>query len=432
MAGLSDDDLVSFPSFPAGINNKSQPTEGPMNEAGQHTSLLEAVNVSLSAQGKPFRRPGRRQLFPQPSHSLFSGPQHLFAVVDGVLGAYSADEAGLTREASIATPGERFVTYATDDFSTWWSDGVASGRVDEALVAHPFWVDTPDPVTLAATAAGGLARGRYEVSVVAVDAEGRESGASGPVGLQLEAGQGITLTLPAPPPGIWRWRVYATPPNGEVFYQVSELPATATTAAIGQHAAGARLETLWLHPLPACSTLRFGHGRLFGLFNNSLVWSQEYRLGLMHPDNHIYLGAQALLEPVGDGGAGAGCWVADHKRTYFLEGADPEGWRQIARYPHSAVPGTGRLVPGSLFKQSADMVAYWQASNGTFCIGLPGGELIPLREDSLALPVDAERGATGLMLLDGVKQILTTTISASANLAAVSDSAEATVRRRTA
>ena len=64
------------------------------------------------------------------------------------------------------------------------------------------------------------------------------------------------------------------------------------------------------------------------------------------------------------------------------------------------------------------------------CIGLPGGQLIPLREDALALPVDAERGATGLMLFDGIRQLLTTTVSASSNLGKAGDSIEATVTRR--
>ena len=98
--------------------------------------------------------------------------------------------------------------------------------------------------------------------------------------------------------------------------------------------------------------------------------------------------------------------------------------------PHAAVPGTSTTLPGSYFGLEVETVAYWLATNGTPCIGLPGGQLIPLREDALALPVEAERGATGLMLFDGIRQLLTTTIGASANLAAASDSVDATVTRR--
>jgi len=296
----------------------------------------------------------------------------------------------------------------------------------------PFWVGTPNPVTVAAVSNGGLAAGRYEVSVTAVDAEGRESGASGPVQLLLSAGQGLNVTLPSIPEACLRWRVYVTPPDGDVFYQCADLPANAGGYVIGVHTPGAKLETLWLQPLVPCQCLRYGHSRLFGLAGNVLIWSEAYRLGLMHPDNHIVLGSEAtLLEPVGDGTDAAGVWVADHKRTYFMAGADPSTWQQQARYPHAAVPGTSMTLPGSYFGlEITGDVAYWMARNGTPCIGLPGGQLIPLREDALALPVDAERGATGMMLFDGIFQLLTTTIAASANAAAASDSVDATVTRR--
>lgn len=431
MAGTSDKALFRTGGYPAGLNNRAQATEGPVNENGVAVALREAVNVSLTAQGRPVRRPGQTARVTGKAHSLFAAAPWLLAVVDGELRAYrQAADGALTQDAVLATPGDRFCTFASDDFSTWWSNGVATGRIAEDLSVHPFWVDTPDPVTLA-VATGSLPKGRYEVSVTAVDADGRESGASGAVGLQLAAGQGIAVALPAAPAGAVRWRLYVTPPDGDVLYEQAELPISASSYTIGVRTAGAALETQWLHPLLPVQCLRYGHSRLFGLAGNVLIWSEEYRLGLMHPDNHIVLGSEAtLLEPIGDGTDGAGVWVADHKRTYFLAGADPANWQQQARYPHAAVPGTSTTLPGSYFGIEAETVAYWLAANGTPCIGLPGGQLVPLREDTLALPVDAERGATGLMLFDGIFQLLTTTIAASANLAAASDSADATVIRR--
>ena len=418
--------------FPGGLNNRAHEKRGPVDENGIPTALREAVNVSLHNDGSPFRRPGQTLRVTGKAHSLYAMATWLLAVVDGELRAYrQAPDGALTQDAVLATPGDRFCSFATDDFSTWWSNGVTGGRIAEDLSVHPFRVDTPNPVTLAASSNGGLASGRYEVSVTAVDADGRESGASGPVQCLLTAGQGVNVTLPAMPAGGVRWRVYVTPPDGDVFYQCADLPANAGGYVIGAHTPGAKLETLWLHPLVPCHALRYGHSRLFGLAGNVLVWSEPYRVGLMHPDNHIVLGSEAtLLEPIGDGTDGAGVWVADHKRTYFMAGADPEKWQQQARYPHAAVPGTSTTLPGSYFGIEAETVAYWLAADGTPCIGLPGGQLIPLREDALALPVDAERGATGLMLFDGIRQLLTTTLSASSNLGKAGDSIEATVTRR--
>lgn len=432
MAGTSDKEMARTGGFPDGLNNRAQDTEGPVNENGVQVALREAVNVSLSRTGAPIRKPGQLMRVPGKAHSLYAMGSHLLAVVDGELRAYlqSAD-GSLTFDSVLATPGDRFCTYATDDFSVWWSNGVTGGRIDEDLSVHPFWIDTPAPVQLA-VGTGALAAGRYEVSVTAVDADGRESGASGAVGVNVPTGGGLIVTLPAAPVGTLRWRLYVTPPDGEVFYQQAELAAGATSANVGNLTPSAKLETEWLHPLLPVNCLRYGHSRLFGLANNVHIWSEPYRLGLMAPDNHTVLGEEAtLLEPVGDGTDGAGVWVADHKRTYFLAGADPESWQQQARYPHAAVPGTSCTVPGSYFGlETTGMVAYWMARNGTPCIGLPGGQLMPLREDSLALPVDAERGATGLMLFEGIHQLLTTTFGASANLAAASDSVDATVTRR--
>lgn len=432
MAGTDEGQLHKLGPFPAGLNNRAAETAGPVNENGAQTALREAVNVSLRNDGSPVRRPGQTLRVTGKAHSLFAFHDWLLSVVDGELRGYrQAQDGSLTLDATIATPGDRFCSFASDDYSAWWSNGVTNGRIAEDLSLHPFWPGTPDPVSLAATS-GALARGRYEVSVTVTDADGRESAASPPVGIQIGTGQGIAITLPAPPADGLRWRVYVTAPDGEVFYENADRPILSTTHTVTTLTPGAKLETLWLHPLLPCQTLRYGHNRMFGLANNVLIWSEPYRLGLMQPDNHMVLGEEAtLLEPVGEGGAGAGVWVADHKRTYFLAGPDPDTWQQQARYPHAAVPGSSITVPGTFFGlETTEPVAYWMARNGTPCIGLPGGQLIPLREDALALPVDAERGATGLMLFDGIRQLLTTTLAASANFAAASDSAEATVTRR--
>lgn len=417
--------------FPDGLNNRAHEKGGPTSENGIPTALREAVNVSLTREGRPFRRPGQTQRVEGIAHSLYAMGQHLLAVVDGEFRAYrQADDGTLTLDVTIATTGNGYITCTDDDYSVFWSNGLVSGRLDEAFANHPLWIDTPNPVSLATTT-GALAAGRYEVAVTVVDAEGRESGASGPVGRSVVSGQGLTVTLPAAPAGTVRWRLWITTPDGEVFYQAASLPANATSHVIGHLATDAKLETLWLHPLVPTNVLRHGHNRLYGLANATFIWSEPYRVGLMHPDNHMVLGTEAtLLEPIGDGTAGAGLWIADHKRTYFLSSPDFDTWQQQARYPHAAVPGTSHVLPGSHFGIDAERVVYWLARNGIPCLGLPGGQHIPLREDAVALPVDAERGATGLMIFDGIRQLLTTTVSASANIGQAADSIDATVTRR--
>lgn len=431
MAGVSDKELQRLAGFPAGVNNTAPLTRPPRDEEGVVTAAREAIDLDFDATGRPRRRRGRTTVHATATHSLFDAGHHLLAVVGGDLKAYDDPGTGLVEVATvIAGLGPRFVSYASDDYDVWWSNGVANGRIAEDLSAHPFWIDTPDPVQVAASAAGGLAAGGYEVSVTVLDADGRESGASDPAVLTVAAGQGITVSLPAAPAGAVTWRVYRTGADGEAMNLAIEAPIAATSVQLGRAHLGAKLETAWLFPMPPCEILRYGHGRLLGLRADGLVWSEPYRLGLVGPENAVGLKGGTLLEPVGDGDEGAGWFVSDYKRTYFMAGADPAGWRQVIKVPHSAVPGTGLTVPGTVFGlESPAPVAFWLGRNGTFYLGLPGGTVRPIRDQELALPVDAERGATGYFSHAGMRQILASLQAAGANAAAVGDEASATIRR---
>lgn len=418
---------------PAGLANLRAATDPVYDQDGRQIAVTEAVNVDLTPSGQPRRRRGQVTRIDGQAHSLFAARSHLLAIVDGALNAYTAGPDGaLTLAAQLRSGlGDRYTTYATNDSDVWWSNGADSGRIADDLSVHPFWIATPDPVSLAAAAAGGLARGAYEVSVTAIDADGRESGASNPVAITIASGQGIQVALPAAPSDAVSWCIYVSPPNGDVLYQCASLAAAATSYTIGVHRPSRVLETAWMTPIPACDVLRYGHGRLVAVSRNVLMWSEPYRLGLMADQNYLTLGnACTLLEPVGDGDSG-GWWVADHKRTYWMAGSNPEAWTQIARYPHAAVPGTSLVVPGSIFGlDSADPVAFWLAANGTFCLGLPGGVLMPIRESQVAASADAERGASTLMLFDGLKQVLTTVVGGTPSQGVASDAAEVTVIRR--
>lgn len=420
---------VKLGPFTAGLNNKDKAEGGPAD------ALLEAVNVDLDAQGWPQLRRGYTVHVAGTAHSLFNLNGMLAGYVDGALKVYRLTADGLQLEATLLTGlADRFITTTSDDFDTWYSNGVIHGRIAEDLSLHPFWPGTPNPVTLTASASGALAAGQYEVSVTVLDLDGRESAASPPVCITLTAGQGIAVTLPAAPEGAVSWKVYVSPPNGDVLYRCALLPANATSYAIGAHQAGEPLETQWMSVMPPATTLRIGHNRMLTLQGNVLRYSPPYRFGLVEDTANIILGHEArMAEPVGEGSESAGWWVSDHRRTYFMGGADPATWRQTVRYQHPAVPGTSCVVDGFAYApEMTEPVAYWMAANGTPCFGLPGGQLAPQREATLALPTDAERGTSALMLFDGIRQILTMTLGGATNRAAVSDSADATIRRRTA
>lgn len=430
--GVSDGKLVRLGGFPAGVNNMARETEGPKDQDGNETALRDGVNIDLDAAGKPRLTRGTALRVAGNAHSLHYFQGRVLGNLNGSLRAYNMGPDNLTEEAVVANGlGPRFITYASDDFDCWWSNGVDSGRIDDNLQPRPFWVDTPNPVTVAIAGNGGLAAGQYEVSVTVLDPEGRESGASGPVVVTLASGQGITVVFPAKPDDAVRWNVYVTPPNGAVLYLCSSHMIAANGTLIGAHTAGKALETAWLFPMPPVDILRHGHNRLLGIKNSALMWSEPYRIGLMHDENVIMLGERGtLLEPVGEGGDGAGWWVSDHKRVYWMDGADPKTWRQVVRRLHPAEPGTSIVVPGSMVGLEIDSpVAYWKGIDGVACLGLPGGQIVPLREHEFRQLSNASHGASALLQFNGIRQILTVSAGGQANFAAASDDAEATVRR---
>lgn len=431
MAGVNDKALERFDGFPAGVNNRAAIENPPRDEDGNVLAARSAVNVDFDASGQARMRRGRVTRAAGAHHSLHSTGSYLLAMAGADLVAYDDPGDGLElAQTLIAGLGDRYVSYCGDDYSTWWSNGLANGRIDEALGLHPFWPDTPAAVAATVSAAGGLAAGSYEVSVTVLDADGRESGASAPAVVQLAAGQGISVNLPEPPEGSTRWRVYRSTPDGEQQYRAAELPIAATTVELGTTTLGAALETAWLFPMPACQVIRYGHGRILGLQADALLWSVPYRAGLMHDDNVLGLRGATLLEPVGEGGEGAGWYLADEKRTYWMAGADPKDWSQVIKVPHAAVPGTSVVVPGDkLGLDTSALCAFWLGRNGTFYAGLPGGTVRPIRASDLALPVDAERGAVGYFEFEGIQQLFTTILAGGANRAAMGDDAAATVRR---
>lgn len=432
MAGTDEGQLAKLGPFTAGLNNKAQPTQGPVDANGNQVALQEALNVDLDANGWLRRRRGQVVRVEGVAHSLGSVGEYLLAWVDGNLNAYDVGPNGeLTLNRTLMTLSDRFVSFTSDDFDAYWTNGVENGRIESDLSLHPFWVPTPDPVSLQVSANGGLAAGNYEVSVTGVDASGRESGASSPVMIALTAGQGITVSLPAAPTDAVKWRIYVSAPNGDVLYRCAERPANISAYAIGAHTPGAQLETAWLTVMPPCQRIRYGHGRIMGTIEGLLLYSEPYRLGLVRDTNHLVVGRECtLMEPVGEGGEGAGWWVADHKRTYFMAGANPRDWSQIAKKDTAAVPGCAAVVSANHFGQETTAPSvFFQGRNGVFYLGLPGGTLMPLREESLALPVDAERGTAALLMFDGIRQMLAVSLGGLTNKAAASDSADITVRR---
>lgn len=435
MAG-SPNVLPTAAGFLAGVNNVAPDQDLPVDAQGVSTSLREAVNVDLvGPKKKPRRRAGYTRVITGRCHSPGQLKQlrTLVLVVDGDLRAYDRQLALVsTLRAGV---GDRHLSYADVNDDLYWSNGLQLRRIRGSDLADtPGWIACPGTPNATAVAGGGMAAGAYRVGMTWFDADGRESGCAGLAEVDVPEGFGIRVDdIPAAPEGAVKARVYVSTANGEICYAATDLLTGATSTMLGAGAGdgGKALETLWREPLPPCDILRFWNGRLLGASRNLLIWSDALRFGLTTHDNYLRLGAGiTLLEPVGDGASGgSGVWVADHKRTYWMEGGEPDKWRRVIRYDYAAVPGTSVLVKGTdVGLETTEQVAFWLATNGVFCVGLPGGKLEPVTEGRLALP-DGERGATLFREHNGLRQLITSYLSRAGNGLAIGDKASATVTR---
>lgn len=436
MAGVRDEALIGLGPWPAGVNNVAPEHELPVDENGRPVALRSARNVDINNAGWPRWRDGyTNRITAARAHSLFNAfdNAYLLAVVDGDLRAYDPNLAESTLLFDI---GARFATAAVAVDELYWSNGVLIRRFDRDLNDAPVWLDTPPAPALTAASTGGLAAGEYQVALTWRDARGRESGASPAAVVDVPANGGITLSgLPAAVEDAVQLRVYVSPPDSgleeaeTVLYHVIDLPAGQPMYVVGAHTPGRACETQWLRPLPPADILRFWNGRVLFAAANFFGWSEPLRFGLMHQDSLLRFGARiTLMEPVGEGEGAGGVFIADHKRTYFLSGNTPP-WNRAIRHNHPAVPGTSRLVPGNVFGlPTTAPVAVWLAANGVWCLGLPTGDVQPIRDGELALPA-GERGTSVYREVNGIRQFMTSYLAGGAQTIGVSDSAVATIRR---
>lgn len=434
MAGVSDKALVRMAGWPAGIDNLSPEQSLTRDDQGKTViAVRDAVNVDLDAAGKPHRRGGYRlALTGERVHSLWHDPLWPFAlvVIDGYLCGYRG-EADSFRIQSVIGSGT--LSYARAGDRVYWSGDAEHGAVRIDGTPAPWGCPDPpgQPALTALPDQGGLDAGRYQVAITWQLESGEESGATLAAQVDVPEGGGIALgELPVTTADVARVRVYRSSANGATLHHVQDLAPNMPVAVLGKQRLGRQLDTQFLETMPAGAIVRHFNGRLY-VATDALVWSEALRYGLTQPVNDRlgFRGRIDLVQPVGDGSDGPGIYVAAGDRTYWLGGTDPAAFTQVIAYPFGAVPGTGIGVPGSIFGlQTTTQVAYWMARNGVAMVGLPGGQVLPLREGQAVAPL-AERGASLLREQGGVRQVVTALQDTTPNGLAVRDVGAMTVQR---
>lgn len=377
MAGVRDEDTLSAAGFPLGVNNTGKESELPKG------AVREAVNTDFSATGKPSLRDGFVEVYAGTDcHSGWSDDYLPFGLyVDGgVMYAVHADESRFLLLAGLA-PG-RPVSYARVNDQVLWTNGVQSGQIGMDLTTGPWCAPSPNgQPTLALGSDGSLDAGTYQVAVTFLEPSGRESGAARAVMIDVPANGAIELTnIPQPPAG-GRVRIYATGGHDGVLRAAVTLDAGITAYTLVQPPQGqprAR-DALLLRPMPPGQLVAIGNGRQFVARGKDVLFSPALRYGLFDPKKGRvgFVERVDMIAFVGDGTDGAGLFVADAKRTYFLPGANPAQWRQVIASAWGALPGQIAFVPGSVWPnlQTEQLLPVWQSRDGRLCVGLPGGQI---------------------------------------------------------
>lgn len=416
MAGVRSSELAGLDGFPLGINNRAK------EESVPNGALRAAKNVDIDADGKPSRRPGATLARAASGlHSLWAHDRFPY-----MLGVHDADIV-LIDAAETITPLGFSLTKPDAPMSfdllagaVYASNGTDQVQVREDGSFRAWAAECPggQPQVTVQAGQGGLAAGTYQVAVTFIDEHGREGGATLPVEVEVEAGDGLLLSsfpVAADPSTTWV-RIYCSKPNGEPLYKVQDIPVAMSSFLLGAHQPGAILDKLLLTPLPAGHIVRGHNGRQLVADGNLMLWSPAltYGLTLRHRAYHRYDAPMTLMEPAGEA-EGSGLFVATAAgngksagRTYYLTGPDPQNWQRVIAYPQGAVPGSATKVDAKALGLQGGVVPVWLADNGQLVVGLPGGQVIELHADRYVAPAKADRASIALREFNGMRHLIAT------------------------
>lgn len=436
MARVPERTLRRAGPWPAGIDNLSAEGDLATDEFGRRVALREAVNVDLTNTGRPIRRRGYTPVYQGTlCHSGWGDPRLPFGlfVDDGEMCAVYPDMTVIRLGVEV---GNLPVSYELINDKVFYSNAVACGLLTPDLQAWSWAPEQPAGQPLLATEDGyGLDAGQYQVVVTFTDLLGRESGSSLAAAIDVAQGEGIVLSsIPQPSDLVSTptTNIYCTGPNDQVFRLYASIPSGMSSGQITARAEGRPLTAHLLQPLPPGQIVRLGHGRQWVASGNTLYWSEPLRYGMYRPAaNRIRFNAPIdVLEPVGDGTAGAGVYVAAGEMTYWYAGSDPASFTQSVAVHGGAHRGTVRVPASALGDDTDELVTVWLGRNGTFYRANPGGNPGVLNKTGV---VDAADGATLMFREDrGLAQIVAALRGARPQSFALTDRAYAHVIHRDA
>lgn len=392
---------ISVADLTLGIDNVSDETSLPAKAA------RDMRNVDINIAGNFRTRRGFTLLSAlSDAHSLWGARDQTYGLlVQGSSLRRLIVQNGQTMTAPLLTvmPGARmsYFEYADEVF---FSNGVDLGVVTRT-VARMLGVDVPRPPALVVTAGGSVPAGKYSVALSYVLASGEESGLSAIESCTLTDDSSVTVSLP---PGTGtsaaRVRVYCTPVNGNVLYQVAELPVGLMSYSLSVTTPGKAADNQFLTRMKPGRLVRVFNGRLLTAQTDTVWFSEPFRYGLTSPRHNFvrFNSPVTMVEPVA-----GGVFVGTREAVYFLAGDGPSTFQQVVVSTNGPALGASTLVPASALpkkyaEQTSSMAAVWLGPRG-YSVGLPSGVAHDIQQDRVDLP-QIEAGRTVFWTVDGLKQ----------------------------
>lgn len=339
--------------------------------------LRDAVNVNISSSGRVQLRETGAVVTETPYKNLWNSPLHgdTFGTLNGEL--VKINPVDWSHESlNIELKGS--VNYLVVNNFIIISDALALYKYDGASVIK-LTIETP-PEPMARLSIGSLLDGTYTVAI-AWSKDGRESGLSSSVSLNVEGG--IELILP------YNYSedadqvvIYMTERNGSELLKVATVAINTATFTISSDKDLTRAAQFQhLSPMRTGKFLKLWRGRLLTADKNMLYFSQALNFHLCDERYDFIALPQRVtfVEPVE-----SGIWVGQSNTVVFLSGADVKELNLVQTGAKPPVPGTALRVNSDLLGEiSAGLEAVlWLAENG-YCIGTPTGNLIEAHANTL-------------------------------------------------
>ena len=365
----------------SGINRLTPETELLTIDENVATGFVrDAVNTDMHTGGRRWtRRAGQNQIASTAIQGLWSHPALAVAMFvrksDSQL--YSIDiERTITARQSISA--YRPISWHEFNGRGYFTNGAEIGYVNKAGVPGIIAKPNPPAPIVAASSAGGLWAGTYQVAYTAVYGGGIETGTHRISSVAVAQGGGITVGPVPAQSGITAYRIYRTEADDPVLRFAAEVAPSTGAVTLSQGTfLGEMLAPDLLHaqPLPAGDFIAAYNRRLFIASGSYLLFSSQHNIGYYVPhENWLPLPSAITMLAVSEDGLYIGC----EDGSYWLGGSDPADFSLELVDNHGALIRRSQVyLPGDYRQQenvrdSGHLVPWWN-TNGELLFGRPGG-----------------------------------------------------------